>query len=154
MKLEGAYKITAPLEAVWRRLMDPAVLRRAMPGCEKLEEIGQHRYRAVLKAGVGPVKGTFNGDVTLSDIVPEKSYTLTSRATSNVGFVEGVGRVQLESFGGETIVRFSGEAKVGGMLASVGGRLIEAAAQKNMRETFANLAHELSSGPTTPLRSA
>ncbi len=154
MKIEGAYKITAPLEAVWRRLMDPAVLRRAMPGCEKLEEIGQHRYRAVLKAGVGPIKGTFNGDVTLSDIVPEKSYTLTSRATSNVGFVEGVGRVQLESFGGETIVRFSGEAKVGGMLASVGGRLIEAAAQKSMRETFDNLAHELSSGPITPMRSA
>lgn len=146
MKLEGTHKITAPLDAVWRKLMDPAVLRRAMPGCQKLEEIGQHRYRAVLKTGVGPIKGTFNGDVVLSDIVPEKSYTLTSRATSNVGFVEGVGRVQLESFAGETIVHFSGEAKVGGMLASVGGRLIEAAAQKNMRDTFANLAHELSSG--------
>ncbi len=154
MKLEATHKITAAPEAVWRKLMDPAVLRRAMPGCQSLEEVGQHRFRAVLKAGVGPIKGTFNGDVTLSEIVPEKSYTVTSRATSSVGFVEGVGRVQLEHFGGETIVRFSGEAKVGGTLASVGSRLIEAAAQKNMRDTFNNLARELSIGPVTPLRSA
>ena len=154
MKLEATHRITAPLEAVWRKLMDPAVLRRAMPGCEIVEEVGQYRYRAVLKTGVGPVKGTFNGEVTLSDIVHEKGYTLTSRATSNVGFVEGVGRVQLESFAGETIVRFSGEAKVGGMLASVGGRLVEAAAQKNMRDTFANLAHELSLGSAPSARPA
>ncbi len=150
MKLEGAHKITAPIEAVWKKLMDPEVLRRSLPGCEKLEPSGEHRYRAVLKAGVGPVKGTFSGEVALSDILPEKSYTLTSRVTSNVGFAEGVGKIELESFAGETIVRFSGEAKVGGMLASVGGRLVEAAAQKNIRETFANLTRELSAGAVTP----
>lgn len=154
MKLEGTHKITAPVEAVWRKLMDPAVLQRTIPGCEKLEEIGQHRYRAILKVGVGPIKGTFKNDVTLSDIVPEKSYTVTTHASSTVGFVEGVGRVQLESFAGETLVHFSGEARVGGMLASVGARLVEAAAQKNMRDTFANLAQELRSGSVTPVRPA
>jgi carbon monoxide dehydrogenase subunit G len=144
MKLEGTYTIAAPLDAVWRNLMDPAVLQRAMPGCQKLEEKAPNQYRAVLKAGVGPVKGTFHGDVAISEIVPEKSYTLTSRANSTVGFVEGIGRVELEGNGdGTTIVRFSGEAKVGGMLASVGGRLVEAAGQKNIRDTFANLAREL-----------
>ena len=145
MKLEGTYTIAAPLDAVWRNLMDPAVLQRVMPGCQKLEEKVPNQYRAILKTGVGPVKGTFHGDVTISDIVPEKSYTLTSRASSTAGFVEGVGRLELESAGAETIVRFSGEAKVGGMLASVGGRLVEAAAQKNVRETFANLGRELNS---------
>jgi hypothetical protein len=150
MKLEGTHTISAPLSAVWQVLMDPAVLQRAMPGCQKLEEKAPNQYRAMLKAGVGPVKGTFHGDVTIADIVPEKSYTLTSRANSTVGFVEGVGRVELESDGdGKTIVRFSGEAKVGGMLASVGGRLVEAAAQKNIRDIFANLTRELNSAAPT-----
>lgn len=154
MKLEGTHTISAPLSAVWQLLMDPAVLQRAMPGCQKLEEKAPNQYRALLKAGVGPVKGTFHGDVTIADIVPERSYTLTSRANSTVGFVEGVGRVELESDGdGKTIVRFSGEAKVGGMLASVGGRLVEAAAQNNIRDTFANLARELDSA-TAAARSA
>ena len=146
MKFEGTHIIPAPLTEVWQKLMDPAVLQRAMPGCQKLEEKAPNQYRAILKASAGPVKGTFHGDVTIADIVPEKSYTLTSHANSTVGFVEGIGRVELESDGdGKTIVRFSGEAKVGGMLASVGGRLVEAAAQKNLRETFANLARELDS---------
>jgi carbon monoxide dehydrogenase subunit G len=146
MKIEGIHTIPAPPAEVWQKLMDPAVLQRVMPGCQKLEEKGPNQYRAILKAGAGPVKGTFHGDVTIADIVPEKSYTLTSRANSTIGFVEGVGRVELESDGdGKTVVRFSCEAKVGGMLASVGGRLVEAAAQKNMRETFANLQRELDS---------
>jgi carbon monoxide dehydrogenase subunit G len=143
MKLEGTYTIAAPLDAVWRNLMDPAVLQRAVPGCQRLEEKVPNQYRAILKTGVGPVKGTFHGDITISDIVPETSYTLTSRATSTAGFVEGVGRVELESAGADTIVRFSGEAKVGGMLLSVGARLVEAAAHKSVRDTFANLAREL-----------
>ncbi len=151
MKLEGTYTIPAPLESVWRNLMDPAILQRAMPGCQRLEEKAPNQYRAVLKAGVGPVKGTFHGDISIADIVPEKSYTLTSRASSSVGFVEGVGRVEVEGNGVETIVRFSGEAKIGGTLASVGGRLIEAAAQKNIRDTFANLARELTAAaPARP----
>jgi carbon monoxide dehydrogenase subunit G len=151
MKLEGTHTISAPLPEVWQKLMDPAVLQRAMPGCQKLEEKAPNQYRAMLKAGVGPVKGTFHGDITITDIVPEKSYTLTSRANSTVGFVEGVGRVELESDGdGKTIVRFSGEAKIGGMLASVGGRLVEAAAQKNIRDTFANLARELNPATALP----
>ncbi|HET7184260.1 MAG TPA: carbon monoxide dehydrogenase subunit G [Terriglobales bacterium] len=146
MKLEGSYTIAAPLDAVWSKLLDPAVLQRAIPGCQSLEEKAPHQYRAVLKAGVGPVKGTFHGDITLTDIVPEKSYTLTSNSKSTAGFVEGVGRVELEGNGdATTIVRFTGEAKVGGMLASVGGRLVEAAAQKNIRDTFDNLARELNS---------
>ncbi len=146
MTLEGSYKIPAPLQTVWQKLMDPEFLQRAMPGCQSLEQKAPNEYRAVLKAGVGPVKGTFHGDVVIGDIVPEHSYTITSRAKSTAGFVEGVGRVQLEDDGtGGTTVRFTGEAKVGGMLASVGGRLVEAAARKNIRDTFDNLARELTS---------
>ncbi len=142
MKIEGTHRIPAPLSAVWGKLMDPAVLQRAMPGCEKLEVEGENRYRAVLKAGVGPIKGTFNSEVSLSEVVPERSYTLTSRATSKVGFVEGTGKIELEPAGNETVIRFSGDVKIGGMLASVGSRLVEAAARQNIQDTFANLARE------------
>ncbi len=143
MKVEGTYRISAPAAKVWQKLMDPEVLRRSMPGCEKLEPDGENSYRAVMKAGVGPVKGTFNSQITLSDIRPQAGYTLLSKAKAPVGFVEGSGRVDLVEMGGETIIHFLGEVKVGGMLASVGGRLVEAAAQKNIRDTLDNLAREV-----------
>ena len=143
MKVAGTYKIPAPAARVWQKLMDPEVLRRSMPGCEKLEPDGENSYRAVMKAGVGPVKGTFNSQISLSDIRPESGYTLLSRAKAPVGFVEGSGRVDLVEMDGETIIHFLGEVKVGGMLASVGGRLVEAAAQKNIRDTLDNLAREV-----------
>ena len=143
MKLEGSFTIAAPRAKVWHALLDPGVLQRSIPGCEKLTPAGDNRYTAVLKAGVGAIKGTFNSEVTISNLQPEKSYTLSSRAKAPVGFVEGSGRVELKEDGESTVVHFSGEAKVGGMLASVAGRLIEAAAQKNIRDMFANLAREI-----------
>jgi carbon monoxide dehydrogenase subunit G len=149
MKIEGTYPIAAPQSLVWRKLMDPAVLQRSMPGCEKLEPTGENRYRAVLKAGVGPVKGTFNSEVAISDIDDDRGYTLTTKAKAPVGFVEGSGRVQLVENAGQTIIHFIGEVKVGGALASIGGRLIEAAAKKNIHDTFANLARECGAAPAT-----
>jgi carbon monoxide dehydrogenase subunit G len=142
MKLEGSHQVAAPRAAVWRVLMDPAALQRAIPGCQKLEATGPNAYRATIKAGVGPIKGTFTGDMTIADIVREKSYTLTSHTKAPMGFVEGKGKVELEDAGGETVVHYSGEVKIGGMLASVGERLIDAAARKNISELFANLARE------------
>ncbi|MCI0401992.1 MAG: carbon monoxide dehydrogenase subunit G [Acidobacteria bacterium] len=142
MKLEGSHKIAAPRGVVWRALTDPAVLQRSIPGCEMLEATGENTYRATLKAGVGSIQGKFAGEVSLTDIVEEKSFTLTARAKAPVGFVEGKGKVALEVSGKETLVKFSGDVKTGGMLAAVGGRLIEAAAQKNLNEMFENLARE------------
>lgn len=142
MKLEGSHKIAASQAAVWRALTDPAILQRAIPGCEKLEATGENTYKATLKAGVGNIQGKFAGEVSLTDMVEEKSFVLTSRAKSPVGFVEGKGKVALETAGKETLVKFSGEVKTGGMLAAVGGRLIEAAAKKNLEEMFENLARE------------
>ena len=142
MKIEGSHQVAAPRAAVWRVLMDPGALQRAIPGCQKLEATGPNAYRATIKAGVGPIKGTFTGDMTIADIVPEKSYTLTSHTKAPMGFVEGKGKVLLEDAGEETVVHYSGEVKIGGLLASVGERLIDAAARKNISEVFANLARE------------
>ncbi|HYX70300.1 MAG TPA: SRPBCC domain-containing protein, partial [Terriglobales bacterium] len=75
MKIEGSHQVPAARAAVWRVLMDPAALQRSIPGCQKLEATGPNAYRATIKAGVGTIKGTFTGDLAISDVVPEKSYT-------------------------------------------------------------------------------
>ena len=142
MKLEGAQKVPAPRSAVWRALMDPAVLRRILPGCEKFEAAGEHHYTAEFKAGIGAFKSSFQGEVELSNIKPEKSYTLSSKAKGSGAFVDGTAHVELEDAGKETSVRYAAEVKVGGALAALGGRLMEAAAHKNIADTFSNLARE------------
>ena len=143
MKLEGAQKVPAPRAAVWRALMDPAVLQRILPGCEKLEAAGEHRYTAEFKAGVGSFKSSFRGEVALSNLKPEKSYTLSSKAKGSGAFVEGTAQVELEDAGKESNVKYAAEVKVGGALAALGGRLMEAAAHKNIADTFASLAREM-----------
>jgi carbon monoxide dehydrogenase subunit G len=144
VKIEGNYAIPASRGVVWRALLNPEVLQRSIPGCEKLVPAGENRYTAVMKAGVGAIKGTFTSEFSISDVEPEKGYTLSTRAKSSVGFVEGSGRLLLEEGGPEqTSIKFSGDVKVGGMLASVAGRLMEAAAQKNIRDMFANFTAEV-----------
>ena len=141
MKIEGSYTINAPRELVWRALLDPDVLAKTIPGCEKLTATGENRYTAVVKAGVGAIKGTFNSEFSLGDIEPGQAYTLVSKAKAPVGFVEGNGRVRLEggNDGKPTIVTFTGDVKMGGMLASIAGRLFEAAARKNTDDMFERL---------------
>ena len=143
MKLEGAQRVPAPRATVWRALMDPAVLQRILPGCQKFEAAGEHHYTAEFKAGIGAFKSSFQGEVKLSNIKPEKSYTLSSKAKGSGAFVEGTAHVELEEAGKETIVKYAAEVKVGGALAALGGRLMEAAAHKNIADTFASLAREM-----------
>jgi len=143
MKIEGSYTIPAAADRVWQALLDPAVLQRVIPGCEKLTATAPNQYAAVVKAGVGHIKGTFNNTVTISDIDPGRGYTLSTNAKAPMGFVDGKGRIELEPAGQATTIKFRGDIKAGGMLASIAGRLFEAAAQKNINDMFQNLAREL-----------
>src|SRR5437764_14544136 len=144
MKLEGSYRIAAPRARVWEALLNPDILRRVIPGCEKLEPTGDHRYSATFRSGVGQIKGTFSGEVEISDPDPQTAYTLRSRMKAAVGFVEGTGRISLADADSDTLIQYSGEVKIGGLLASIAGRLIEAATKKNMDDMFANLNREVS----------
>ncbi|HZU23797.1 MAG TPA: carbon monoxide dehydrogenase subunit G [Terriglobales bacterium] len=147
MKLEGSYRIAAPCAEVWEALLNPEILRRIIPGCEKLEPTGEHRYAATFRAGAGQIKGNFTGEVAISDLDAPNGYTLRSRMKSAVGFVEGQGRIALaaaDAGDAETTINYSGEVKIGGLLASIAGRLVEAAAKKNMEDMFSNLNRVLS----------
>jgi uncharacterized protein len=136
MKLTGQYQVPAPQANVWAVLQDPALLARVLPGCEKLEQVEENKYSAVVKIQVGPLQGTFAGTITLSDIVAPTSYRMIFDGKGALGFVKGEGTVNLSDDAGATHVDYAGDATIGGKLAAVGQRLVEASARALISQTF------------------
>lgn len=134
MKLEGSYTFAAPRDMVWGVLLDPEVLAKALPGCEELERVGENEYKATLNVRVGPVQGRFTGTVTLSDLNPPVSYHMRVSGQGAPGFVNGEGDIRLEEQNGSTILHYSGEAQIGGRIASVGQRLLDSTAKSLTRQ--------------------
>ena len=124
MKLEGSYDIPAPRDRVWSAFLDPEVLRQAIPGCEKLEAIGNDEYKATMKVGVAAVKGTFEGKVRLSDKKPPDSYKLAVEGSGAPGFIRGETVITLTDMEGGTRVSYTADLQVGGLIAGVGQRML------------------------------
>ena len=143
MKLEGTYTFNAPRDVVWNALMDPDVLARVMPGCEKLEQIGENQYQGAIKIRVGPVQGKFNGQVQLADINEPDSYTMTVDGKGAPGFMKGEGHVRLEAQGDSTLMHYSGQAQVGGKIASVGQRLLDSSAKALTKQSLDGLKNQI-----------
>ncbi|MCQ3977836.1 MAG: carbon monoxide dehydrogenase [Anaerolineae bacterium] len=143
VKLEGTYTFEAPREVVWEALLDPNVLASVMPGCERLEQVGDNEYKGALKIRVGPVQGAFEGLVNLSDINTPESYRMQVDGKGAPGFMKGVGEVRLEDQGASTLMRYSGEAQVGGRIASVGQRLLDSSAKALTRQSLDGLHEQI-----------
>jgi carbon monoxide dehydrogenase subunit G len=141
MKLAGAYNFNAPREKVFAALIDPAVIQKCIDGCEKMVSTGADSYDAHLKIGVAGLKGSYIGKVQLKDLKPPASYTLIMEGKGAPGFVKGTAQITLA---GNTELRCDAEAQVGGVIAAVGSRLIEAAAKKMMDEFFRKFGEQLS----------
>src|SRR5437762_2670130 len=124
MKIEGAHEISAPRQRVWEAFLDPERLRQAIPGCEKLEALGNDEYKATMKVGVAAVKGTFEGKVRLSDKKPPESYKLAVEGTGAPGFIRGETIIRLAEAGSGTRVSFTADVQVGGLIAGVGQRML------------------------------
>ncbi|MAD36969.1 MAG: carbon monoxide dehydrogenase [Tistrella sp.] len=153
MELSGEYRIPAAPETVWAKLVDPAALKDCIPGCQSVEQTGENQYAAVVTAKIGPVKATFNGQVTLSDFDPPKSYRIAGEGKGGAaGFGKGTADVTLEPDGaGGTILRYTADAQVGGKMAQLGARLIQGTVQKLADEFFAKFAElAAASEPATP----
>lgn len=138
MEMSGEQRIPAPREVVWEALNDPEVLKASIPGCESLErnEAGDG-FDAQVRAKVGPVSAKFGGTVTLSDINPPESYTISGEGKGGAaGFAKGGARVSLVQDGDETLLSYAAEAKVGGKLAQLGSRLIDGTARKMADDFF------------------
>jgi uncharacterized protein len=145
MKLEGAYEVPAPRQKVWEAFQDPKQLKKAIPGCEKLEAIGPDEYKATMKVGVGGVKGTFEGKVRLSDKKPPESYTMAVEGSGGPGFIRGQAVITLAEAGEGTRVSYAADLQVGGLIASVGQRML-GGVSKMMADKFFNKMSELLEG--------
>jgi carbon monoxide dehydrogenase subunit G len=142
MKLEGTHKIAASRERVFQALTDPAILQKCIPGCQEMEKTGEDQYKAKLSAGVGPVKGVFAATIALKDITAPSHFTLVVEGKGQPGFVKGSGSLNLTEEGDATNVQYSGDVNIGGMIATVGQRMIQATANLLAERFFKALEAE------------
>jgi carbon monoxide dehydrogenase subunit G len=141
MDMTGEEKIPAPRQAVWAALNDVEMLKQCIPGCQSLEKLSDTEMTAKVKVGIGPVRATFTGKVTLSDLDPPNGYQLTGEGSGGLaGHAKGGATVHLSDDGVGTLMRYQAKAEVGGRLAQLGGRLIDSAAKKLTDEFFDKFA--------------
>ena len=147
MNIQGTCAIAAPPARVFEALTDPAMLQRVIPGCEKLEKTGDDEYSAQLKIGIASVKGSYVGKVRMTDKQPPHQFTLHLEGKGAPGFVKGSSRIELKSEGIKTKLTYSSEVQVGGLIAAVGSRIVEAAAKRLAGEFFEKLGQLIKSQP-------
>lgn len=148
MQMNDSQTIPASREAVWAALNNPDVLKQCIPGCQELEMTSPTEMTAKVVIKVGPVKASFGGKVTLSDLDPPNGYKITGEGSGGVaGFAKGGAAIQLEAVGeNETILHYQVDSQIGGKLAQLGGRLIDATAKKLAGEFFTKFGAVVSGG--------
>jgi carbon monoxide dehydrogenase subunit G len=141
MDMKGQYRIPAPRAAVWAALNDLEVLKAAIPGCDAIQRLSETEIEATVTAKIGPVKASFKGAVTLSDIDPPNGYTIRGEGKGGpAGFAKGGAVVRLKEEGADTVLSYEVDASVGGKLAQIGARLIDSTAKKLADEFFATFS--------------
>lgn len=155
MDMTGEYRIPASKQKVWEALNDPDVLKASIPGCEDLQKISDTELTAKVAAKVGPVSAKFSGKVTLSDIDAPNGYKISGEGQGGVaGFAKGGAEVQLEEDAGETVLKYTATAQVGGKLAQIGSRLIDSTAKKMANEFFGKFVEQVGAGDTAEAETA
>jgi carbon monoxide dehydrogenase subunit G len=141
MLMKGEVLIRADRQTVWDALNDPKVLRQCIPGCESLEKSADNTMTAKVTNKIGPVKATFSGKVTLSDLDPPNSYVISGEGSGGVaGFAKGSASVTLVSADTGTSLSYDVNSAVGGKIAQIGARLVETTARKLADEFFTKFA--------------
>jgi carbon monoxide dehydrogenase subunit G len=146
VKIEGSTDIPAPRERVWKAFLDPATLAQAIPGCERLDAIGEGEFRATMKVGVAAIKGTFEGKVRLSGLEPPDRYRMAVEGSGSPGFVRGEASMELSDTDGGTRVAYSADVQVGGLIASVGQRMLGGVSKMMLDQFFSRMSEILSAG--------
>jgi carbon monoxide dehydrogenase subunit G len=147
LKISGVHAFPAEPQQLWNVLLDPASLQRCIPGCEQMLEDLQDHYTATLKIGVASVKGTYKGQVAIRDKKQFSDYKIMVEGSGKPGFVRGEAAiVLLPKSGLETQLVIDGEAQVGGLIASVGQRLLHGIARQMIGTFFRNVEKELARG--------
>ena len=151
MEMTGEQLIPAPQRQTWAGLNDMEVLKTCVPGCESIEPIGDNQFQVNMTARVGPVSAKFKGKLTLSDIKPPNSYSIAFEGQGGpAGFAKGGAQVRLKAEGIGTRLSYDVKASVGGKLAQIGSRLVDAAAKKVADDFFRNFTERMSAGGGDP----
>ena len=143
MKISGTHVLPAAPQQVWDLLNDPARLAKCLPGCEKLEPTGPDQYKVAIKFALAAFSGAYAGAVALTEKDAPKSMRMRVEGKGTPGFMKGEGLLKLAEKGGQTQVSYEGEAQVGGVIAAVGQRMIEAAAKKIIGQFFESAQKQL-----------
>lgn len=147
MKVNGSATLHGPVDRVWETLRDPRVLVRTIPGCERLETVGEDEYTMTVTAGVASIKGTYQGTVRLTDPEPPNSFVLRASGSGNPGTVDTSVTVTLAGADGDTTtLDYAADAVVGGTIAGVGQRVLSGAAKRTAGEFFTNVDTVLTEG--------
>jgi carbon monoxide dehydrogenase subunit G len=148
MDMTGERRIEAPRQTVWRALNDPVVLKASIPGCESLEKLSDTDMKATAAVKIGPISARFSGAVHLSDLDPPNGYTIGGEGQGGVaGFAKGGAKVWLEDAGTGTLLHYEVHAQVGGKIAQLGARLIDASAKQMADAFFDRFSREVAPPP-------
>ena len=143
MKLSAIYIFKTAQETLFWSLVDPAVVQKCIDGCEKMEKTGEDSYDAHLKIGVAGIKGSYIGKIRITDQRPPESFTLHAEGKGKPGWVKGMAKFHVLPKDEGIEVRCESEGEVGGLIASVGSRLIEAVGKKMLNEYFRKLGQHI-----------
>ena len=154
MKITGANTVPYPAAQVWDALLDPAVLVRTIPGCERLEATGENAYAMTVTAGVAAIKGTYAGSCTLADLTPHESLTMRLQGAGAPGTIDATVLVAFAEADGATTISYEADAVVGGMVGGVGQRMLASVSRRMAGEFFGNVAATLAGGDRAPVDAA
>lgn len=150
MQLTGRHIVNATRAKVWTMLMDTDILAKIVPGVSKLEKTGENTYKSILEIKLGPVSGSFTGNLQMDDIVEEKSFILKVQQNSSIGNANSEIKIDLVPVSNnQTEIGFNGNVKMTGLLASIGQRVMGGVANTLTKQFFSNLDKELEKEKTT-----
>jgi uncharacterized protein len=150
MKISGSNVVDQPVDKVWEALLDPRVLVATIPGCERLEETGQHQYAMTVTAGVAAIKGTYSGSCSLSDLRERQGLVMKLQGAGAPGTVDATVDVTFsEPAPGQTQISYEADAVVGGMVGGVGQRMLSSVSKRMAGEFFGNVGQAISAPPGT-----
>ena len=149
MKFTGENGLAAPVELAWDALLDPAVLVRTIPGCERLEATGDNAYAMTVTAGVASIKGTYAGSCVLTDLVEHESLVMKLDGAGAPGTIGATVNVRFLGEGSSTRVSYDADAVVGGMIGGVGQRMLTSVSRRMAGEFFGNVDAAIAGGPVT-----
>jgi carbon monoxide dehydrogenase subunit G len=152
MKISGTASLAAPPEKVWDAFHDPGSLARCLPGCESLTEIGPHQYAMTVTAGVAAIKGTYDGQVALTEQQHPGSFTLKAKGAGAPGTVDADVKVRLApSANGGTDLTYDADAAVGGVIGGVGQRMLAGVTKKMAGQFFTAVDNDIAGVPVAPV---